>query len=82
MDRGVRDPPSLLGQAPRGHAARAGGRTLMERTPDLGDLVVVLLASTLVGLRDRLAEDGFSAASDLVADLVDIADEYLTHVAA
>ena len=54
----------------------------MERAPDLGDLVVVLLAGTLAGLRDRLAEDGFTGASELVADLVDIADDYLTHVAA
>lgn len=53
-----------------------------ERTPDLGDLVIVLLASTLAGLRDRLAEDGFEIAADLVADLVDVTDEYLTNVAA
>ncbi|HEX2295375.1 MAG TPA: hypothetical protein VHN37_08715 [Actinomycetota bacterium] len=52
------------------------------RMPDLGDLVVVLLAGTLAGLRDRLAEDGFEPAADLVADLVDIADDYLTRVAA
>lgn len=47
---------------------------------DLGDLVVVLLASTMAGLRDRLADDGFERASDLVADLVEIADDYLTRV--
>ena len=46
--------------------------------PDLGDLVVVLLASTLAGLRDRLASDGFSDAADFVGDLVDIADDYIT----
>ena len=50
--------------------------------PDLGDLVVVLLAGTLAGLRDRLAEDGFDPAAELVADLVEIADDYLTRVAA
>lgn len=50
--------------------------------PDLGDLVVVLLASTLAGLRDRLAQDGFECAAELVADLVEIADDYLTRVAA
>ncbi len=50
--------------------------------PDLGDLIVVLLASTLAGLRDRLASDGFHGASELVADLVEIADDYLTNVAA
>ena len=54
----------------------------MERAPNLGDLVIALLAGTLAGLRDRLADDGFTTASDLVADLVDIADDYLTHVAA
>jgi hypothetical protein len=52
------------------------------RTPDLGDLVVVLLAGTLAGLRDRLAQDGFDPAAELVADLVDITDEYLTRIAA
>jgi len=44
--------------------------------------MVMLLASTLAGLRDRLASDGFDRASDLVADLVEIADDYLTNVAA
>ena len=52
----------------------------MSRSADLGDLVVVLLASTLAGLRDRLAEDGFEPAADLVADLVEVADDYLTRV--
>ena len=52
------------------------------RTPDLGDLVVVLLASTLAGLRDRLVSDGFENAAELVADLVEITDDYLTSVAA
>ena len=47
------------------------------REPDLGDLVVVLLASTLAGLRDRLADDGFHGAADLVADLTDVADDYI-----
>ena len=49
---------------------------------DLGDLIVVLLASTLAGLRDRLHSDGFTEASELVADLVEITDDYLTTVAA
>ena len=52
------------------------------RLPDLGDLVVVLLAGTLAGLRDRLAQDGFEPAAELVADLVEITDDYLTRVAA
>lgn len=47
------------------------------RDPDIGDLVVVLLASTLAGLRDTLYEDGFCDAAELVADLVDIADDYI-----
>jgi hypothetical protein len=45
--------------------------------PDLGDLVVVLLAGTLAGLRDRLASDGFEGAAELVADLVEAADDYI-----
>ncbi len=50
--------------------------------PDLGDLIVVLLASTLAGLRDRLEDDGFVHAADLVALLVDMVDDYLTGAAA
>lgn len=49
--------------------------------PDVGDLIVVLLASTLCGLRDRLHEDGFESASDLVADLVEIVDDYVERFA-
>ena len=49
---------------------------------DLGDIVIVLLASTLAGLRDRLFEDKFESAADLVADLVDIVDDYITRMAA
>ena len=45
--------------------------------PELGDLVVVLLASTLAGLRDRLYEDGFDDAAELVSDLVKLADAHL-----
>ena len=50
--------------------------------PDLGDLVVVLLASTLAGLRDRLSRDGYERAADLVADLVEATDDYLAGMAA
>jgi hypothetical protein len=46
--------------------------------PDLGHLVIVLLASTLAGLRDRLAGDGFEQASGFVSDLTDRCDEFLT----
>ena len=62
--------------------AGAGDPADETRIPDLGDLVVVLLAGTLAGLRDRLAQDGFDPAAELVADLVEITDDYLTRVAA
>jgi hypothetical protein len=52
------------------------------REPDLGDLVIVLLASTLAGLRDRLDADGFSDAAELVSDLVEATDLYLTTLSA
>lgn len=48
--------------------------------PDLGDLVIVLLAGTLAGLRDRLTQDGFEQTSDLVADLTERCDTYLEEV--
>ena len=48
---------------------------------DLGDFVVVLLAGTLAGLRDRLAADGFERAAELVADLVDDLDAHLARSA-
>ncbi len=84
MEHRRRRAPPLLGEAPLGNAAersrpmRAGaGRPA---APDLGNLVIVLLASTLAGLRDRLAHDGFDPAAELVGDLVDITDDYLTSV--
>lgn len=49
-------------------------------TPDLGDLVIVLLASTLAGLRDRLRQDGFGGASDFVDYLTDCCDTWLQEV--
>jgi hypothetical protein len=49
---------------------------------DLGDCVIVLLAGALAGLCDQLQKDGFSAAAELVADLVELADDYLAHVPA
>lgn len=51
-----------------------------DATPDLGDIVVLLLAGTLAGLRDRLLIDGFGAAAEVVAELVDVADGYLTEI--
>jgi hypothetical protein len=53
-----------------------------ERQPDLGDLVLVLLASTLAGLRDRLIEDGFESSGEIVGDLVELLDDYISTVAA
>lgn len=54
---------------------------MTDNTPDLGDLVIVLLASTLAGLRDRLEGDGFHDASVLVAGLTERCDTYLAEVA-
>jgi hypothetical protein len=55
----------------------------MKRCDDAywGDVVVALLGSTLAGLRDRLAMDNYEAAAELVGDLVEITDDYLTHIA-
>lgn len=83
MEHGRRRAPPLLGETPLGDAT---GRPQPMRVahggaPDLGDLVIVLLASTLAGLRDRLAHDGFDPAAELVGDLVEITDDYLTAVA-
>ena len=66
---------------PRSHDA---GEAFMTepRNPDMGDLIVVLLASTLAGLRDRLLSDGYGDAAELVGDLVEMVDDYVTHVAA
>ncbi len=71
---------ALLGQASRGDAAEAreAMRTEEDRFADLGEFIVLLLASTLAGLRDRLYEDGFESAADLVADLAEAADDYVT----
>ena len=49
--------------------------------PDLGDLVIVLLAGTLAGLRDRLESDGFDKASALVEQLTSQCDRYVEEVA-
>lgn len=51
-----------------------------ETTPDLGDLVIVLLAGTLAGLRDRLEDDGFAPASKFVSELTERCDTYLEEV--
>jgi len=49
--------------------------------PDLGDLIIVLLAGTLAGLRDRLVHDGFPDAAGVVGELAELADDYLMGVA-
>ncbi len=54
----------------------------MKDQPDLGDLVIVLLASTLAGLADRLGADGFERAGALVRELTDLTDNYLAEVTA
>jgi len=48
--------------------------------PDLGDLVVVLLAGTLAGLRDRLNSDDFPRAAGLVSELTRRCDEYVEEI--
>ena len=83
MVRRTCGPEALLDQAPRRDASESflTVRSAAElEAPDLGDLVVVLLASTLAGLRDRLSSDGFEPAAELVADLVEIVDDYLTGI--
>jgi hypothetical protein len=45
--------------------------------PDLDDLVIVLLAGTLTGLRARLESDGFPKPARCVAEIVVIADSYV-----
>lgn len=83
MEHRTRRAPSLLEAPPRSDAEDELDRIdVVSRQPDLGDLVIVLLASTLAGLRDRLDEDGFETAAELVADLVEVADDYLTHIPA
>jgi hypothetical protein len=49
---------------------------------DLGDLILILLAGTLSGLHDRLAQDGFETAADLVGDLVEVVDGHLIRLGA
>lgn len=44
------------------------------------DIVMLVLACTLARLRDRLFEEGHDRAAEVVADLVEIADDYLDRV--
>ena len=48
-----------------------------EPCAELGELVLVLLAGTLQGVSDRLQSDGYEGAAELVADLVEVVDDYL-----
>lgn len=75
--------------SPRAHAAvmaaEKGGQQMCEaqvrrQKADLGELVVVLLSGSLAGLRDRLWDDGFHEAADLVADLSFRCDQFLETV--
>lgn len=43
----------------------------------LGDLIMVLLACALANLRDRLIDNGYDQVSAVVADLVEITNDYL-----
>ena len=43
----------------------------------MGELIMVLLACTLANLRDRLYADGYDQVGGVVADLVEITNDYL-----
>lgn len=71
--------------APSDGESRRQKEAVIERTetihePDLGHLVILLLAGTLAGLRDRLDADGFPNAANLVAQLTENCDDYLAGV--
>lgn len=81
---GLPDPPASETEAGEGAAPPDRddlGSLLLDNgrppEPDLGEIVVILLISTLAGLRDRLERDGFHSAAGLVHDLVEIADDFV-----
>jgi hypothetical protein len=82
---GVPDPepgePDLFSAAEAAAGERASQQVALgvEEEPDLGEIVVILLVSTLAGLRDRLERDGYYPAAALVHDLVEVADDFITH---
>ncbi|MGH2774223.1 MAG: hypothetical protein ACRDJT_02150 [Actinomycetota bacterium] len=43
----------------------------------MGELIMVLLACALANLRDRLCADGYDQPAGVVADLVEITNDYL-----
>jgi hypothetical protein len=49
---------------------------------EIGDLIVVLLAASLRGLSERLLHDGYEDAAELVADLIEVTDDYLARLLA
>jgi hypothetical protein len=53
-----------------------------EGAPDLGDLVVALVAASLAGLSERLLEDGFARSAQVIDDLIELADGYLSRIGA
>jgi hypothetical protein len=57
----------------------AGARPDGYSLPDdrLGDLIIVLLACMLSSLRDRLCADGYDRPALVVADLIEITNDYL-----
>ena len=55
----------------------AVGASPETKSLDLGEVVIVVLADTLVRLRDGLWRDGFAEAADVVADLTRRCDRYL-----
>lgn len=85
---GLPDPPASDVEAGQGDVDRRAEREALASLlvdsgkthpdPDLGEIVVILLVSTLAGLRDRLERDGFHAAAGLVHDLAEIADDFVT----
>lgn len=54
-----------------------GTESTKTKSPDLGDIVIVLLAGTLSGLHQRLIADGFPRAAKFVEELTDRCDEYV-----
>jgi hypothetical protein len=70
-------PSDALDDDPPGAFADSGPPLDAGADADLGDIVVILLVSTLAGLRDRLHADGFEGAASLVHDLVEVADDYV-----
>ena len=50
------------------------------RSEDSVHMIMLVLACTLAALRDRLFEDGHDRAAEVIADLVEITDDYLDRI--